>query len=574
MATNYGHVLDRKSLGAADAKHIIRRCEELKEDRKNWDLLWEEIAHFVLPTKGGFHQKKNKGDRLTDGIFDSTAPTALENLASGLHGALTAPSGRWFHVRYRDEELNNDDEAVEWLEDCTDRIYKAFEESNFNSEVNELYLDLCCFGTAAMLVERSHKRSDEADVDNQMNFRTVHLSEISISEDFDGFVDTVYRKLKLTARQAVQLWGDKWDLGDSIKNAMEQNKPDKVFEFIHAVYPRPDIPVVVDVSVPKNKRPWASVWVNVKDQKVVQDGGYFEFPWMVPRWSKLSGDVYGFSPALMARADIRTLNAAKQFEMRAWEKSIDPPTLSTYNGIIGDLRLDPGGLTYVRDVNGIRAFNNEAQWQVSQIKSAELVENIMKAFHNDKLRLHEGPNMTATEVRARMELMQQILGPVVGRLQSELLNPLIGRVFMLMHRSNKFLEAPMSVQQGGSNLDIEYVSPLARAQRLEEVFAIERWFGQLGGMAQVNPSVMDVVDFNKIGRLIAKRVGVPAEAMRSEEEVAREQQERQQQQQQMQQAMQQQQGLEQAGQAAQVASAIDETGPEQVGAVVQGLQAA
>ena len=93
-------------------------------------------------------------------------------------------------------------------------------------------------------------------------------------------------------------------------------------------------------------------------------------------------------------------------------------------------------------------------------------------------------------------------------------------------------------------------------------------------MAQVNPSVMDVVDFNKIGRLIAKRVGVPAEAMRSEEEVAREQQERQQQQQQMQQAMQQQQGLEQAGQAAQVASAIDETGPEQVGAVVQGLQAA
>jgi len=568
----YGHVLDRKSLGKADAKHIIKRCNDLKNQRENWDNLWEEVAHFVLPTKTGFLKARTKGDKRNEGIYDSTATTALENLASGLHGALTAPSGRWFHVRFRDEELNNNDEAVTWLEDCTDRIYKSLDESNFNSEVNELYLDLCCFGTAAMLVERSHKRSDDADTDNTINFRTVHLSEVTISEDFDGFVDTVYRKLKLTARQAVQLWGDKWDLGESIRTAMEQGKPDKEFEFIHAVYPRPDIPIVVEKMTPPQQRPFASVWVMVKDQKIIQDGGYYEFPWMVPRWSKLSGDVYGFSPALNARADIRTLNAAKQFEMRAWEKSIDPPTLSTYNGIIGDLRLDPGGLTYVRDVNGIKPFLSGSQWQVSQIKSGELIDNIMKAFHNDKLRLHEGPNMTATEVRARMELMQQILGPVVGRLQSEFLNPMISRIFLLMHRSNKFLPPPQSVIEYDSNLDIEYVSPLARAQRLEEVFAIERWFQQLGGMAQINPSVMDVVDFNKIGRLIAKRVGVPAEAMKSEEEIAREQKQRQQQQAAMQQQMMQQQGLEQAGQAADVAGAIDEVGPDQVGAVLQGLQ--
>ena len=180
--------------------------------------------------------------------------------------------------------------------------------------------------------------------------------------------------------------------------------------------------------------------------------------------------------------------------------------------------------------------------------------------------------MTATEVRARMELMQQILGPVVGRLQSELLNPLIGRVFMLMHRSNKFTPPPEIVMQYGPNLDIEYVSPLARAQRLEEVFAIERWYGQIAGMAQADPSIMDVVDFDKIGRLIAKRVGVPAEAMRSDEEVAQIQKQRQQQQQAMQQAMQQQQTMESAGQAAGVAGAINEAGTDQVDAVVQGLQ--
>jgi hypothetical protein len=366
------------------------------------------------------------------------------------------------------------------------------------------------------------------------------------------------------------LFGDKADLGDSIVQAMEKN-PEKEFTFIHGVYPRVDIPELTGLAPPK-QRPWASCWVQVKDQKLVEEGGYYEFPWVVPRWSKLSGDVYGFSPALNARADIRTLNAAKRYEMRAWEKAIDPPTLANYNGIIGDLRLDPGGLTYVRDINGIKPFISGAQWNVSQIKSDELIANILRAFHNDKLRLHEGPNMTATEVRARMELMQQILGPVVGRLQTELLNPLISRVFMMMYRANKFLPAPDVVLEYGSQLDVEYVSPLARAQRLEEVFAIERWFGQLAGMAQADPTVLDIVDFGSIGRLIAKRVGVPSEAIRSEEEVAELQQKRQAQEQAMQQAAAQQQALEQAGAAAEVSGAVDQAGVENVQAVVQGLQ--
>ena len=408
------------------------------------------------------------------------------------------------------------------------------------------------------------------DADSKLNFRTIHLSEVAVAENVDGKIDTVYRKLKFTARQATQMWPD-IDLGESITNALE-NKPDKEFEFIHAIYPRPDIPDTGELANPK-ERPWASCWVQVKDQKLIEESGYYENPWMVPRWSKLSGDVYGFSPAMMARADIRTLNAAKLFEMRAWEKSIDPPTLANYNGIIGDLRLDPGGLTYVRDINGIRPFDSGAQWQVSQIKAAELITNIRRAFFNDQLQLHEGPNMTATEVRARMELMQQILGPVVGRLQSELLNPLIQRVFMVMFRNGQLTEPPMVLQEGGSKLDVEYVSPLARAQRMEEVFAVERWFMQLMQLAQADPTVMDVVDFNSIGRMIAKRVGVPAEAMKSEEEIMQVQAQRAEAARAQEAMAKQAIGLEQAQQAANVAGAVDEVGPEQAQAVAAGLQA-
>jgi len=450
------------------------------------------------------------------------------------------------------------------LEDSINRIYKALEESNFNSEINEVYLDLCCFGTAAMLIE-------PATQDDKFNFRTIHLSEIAIAEDVDGRIDTVYRKLKFSARQATQLWPDV-DLGDAIKHAME-NKPDKEFEFVHAVYPRTGIPETGELTKPE-LRPWASCWVAVKDQRMIEEGGYYENPWMVPRWSKLSGDVYGFSPAMMARADIRTLNAAKLFEMRAWEKSIDPPTLANYNGIIGDLRLDPGGLTYVRDINGIRPFENGAQWQVSQIKSNEIVTNIRRAFFNDQLQLHEGPNMTATEVRARMELMQQILGPVVGRLQGELLNPLVQRIFMIMFRNGQFMDPPMELVEGGNKLDVEYVSPLARAQRMEEVFAVERWFTQLMQMGQADPTVMDVIDFRTVGRMLAKRLGVPADAMKSEEEMERMQMEREQAAQAEQAAMAQQLALEQGQQAAQVAGSVGEVGPENAEAVIQGLRAA
>lgn len=547
-----------------DPLAIIKRCKQLKDKRQNWDNLWDEVAHFVLPTKADFISRREGGAKRDQELYDSTAITSNQTLASGLHGALTAPSGRWFHIRFRDDQLNKDDAAIEWVEDSVDRIYKAIEESNFNSEVNELYLDLCCFGTAAMLVETG--KTDNQDV---LNFRTVHLSEVAISENVDGQVDTIYRSLKFTARQAKQLFPTE-DLGESIERAL-QDKPDKEFDFIHAVYPREGVEPV-ELAAGKD-RPWASCWVQVKDKKLIREDGYYENPWLVPRWSKLSGDVYGFSPAMMARADIRTLNAAKLFEMRAWEKSIDPPTLASYNGIIGDLRLDPGGLTYVRDINGIKPMQNGAQWQVSQIKSSELITNIRRAFFNDQLQLHEGPNMTATEVRARMELMQQILGPVVGRLQSEFLNPLIQRVFMVMFRAGLFAEPPASLMQAsGSKLDVEYVSPLARAQKMEEVFAVERWFGQLGGMAQVDPTVLDVVDFSKMGRMLAKRLGVPAEVMKSEEEMQKMMMQRQQEQAQQQQMMQRQVALDQTGQAAQVAGAIDEVGQESVGGVVQGLQ--
>ena len=169
--------------------------------------------------------------------------------------------------------------------------------------------------------------------------------------------------------------------------------------------------------------------------------------------------------------------------------------------------------------------------------------------------------------------MQQILGPVIGRIQAEFLNPLLQRIFMIMHRYERFREPPAELMESEANLDIEYVSPLARAQRMEEVFAIDRWFQQLGMMAQMSPEVMDVVDFENVGRLLAKRMGVPAEAMRGEEEMEKMKIERQQAQAQAEQMAMQQAGLEQAQQGADIAKTADGVDPEQMAAVAQGMAA-
>ena len=98
-----------------EPEQIIRRCKELKSGRENWENIWDEVGHFVLPTKADFLTERTRGDKRDEDIYDSTAISSNQTLASGLHGALTAPSGRWFSIRYRDDQLNDDDAAIEWL---------------------------------------------------------------------------------------------------------------------------------------------------------------------------------------------------------------------------------------------------------------------------------------------------------------------------------------------------------------------------------------------------------------------------------------------------------------------------
>ena len=491
--------------------YIRKRLDKLEADRGTWESHWQEILDYVMPRKAEITFLRSRGEKRTEVLFDSTAITANNLLAASLQGTLTSPSLPWFSLKLRDDDANKVRDVQIWLEDTARRMYAVFNESNFNTEVHEMYLDLCSVGTSAIFVEEAN----EGFLKGGLHFNTLHIAEYFIQENSTGRVDTLYRKYKMTARQAVQEFGED-NVGTKIKEAVKA-KPDTQFNFIHAVEPTPDYERSVGMKS-KTKLPFHSCHVCFEDKMVVRTGGYNEFPYLVPRWSKATGEIFGRSPSYNALPDIKTLNKAVEIGLKAWAKAIDPPLLVTDDGVIGRVRMTPGGITVVRSDTAIKPLQIGSNWQITDLKENQLRTAIRQAYYSDQLQLQEGPQMTATEVQVRYELMQRLLGPTLGRFQTEFLNPLIERVFGIMLRSDALTPRPSEME--GMNMDIEYVGPLARSQRMEEAIAVERLYQLAMQVVQVDPTVMDVINHEQAIRMRATLLGVPKTVLRGEDEVA------------------------------------------------------
>ena len=493
----------------ANYEYIKKRLDRLGQERGTWEVNWQEILDYVMPRKADVVTLRTRGEKRTEVLFDSTAITANNLLAASLQGTLTSPSLPWFSIKLRDEELNEDRDVQLWLEDTARRMYDTFNVTNFNTEVHEMYLDLCSIGTAALFVEEGSKGFDT----DGIHFNCLHIAEYYIQESIDGKVDTLYRKYKLTARQAVQEFGFD-NVGEKIQTASKE-RPDHKFNFIHAVEPTADYERSTGKSATKLK--FHSCHVCEEDKMVVRTGGYNEFPYLVPRWSKATGEIFGRSPSFNALPDIKTLNKAVEIGLKAWAKAIDPPLLVQDDGVIGRVRMTPAGITVIRNDGAVKPLQIGTNWQITDLKENQLRTAIRQAYYSDQLQLQEGPQMTATEVQVRYELMQRLLGPTLGRFQSEFLNPLIERVFGIMYRAGALLKEPDIIQ--GTKIDVEYLGPLARSQRMEESVAIERLYSLAMNIAQIDPAIMDNIDHDEAVRLRGKLLGVPKTVLRGKDDV-------------------------------------------------------
>jgi hypothetical protein len=507
---------------------LDRRYRTLQSQRSNWEKHWQELADYMLPRKADIVKKRTQGDKRTDLIYDGTAIHAVELLASSLHGMLTSPSTPWFSMRYRDAALQRDDAANEWLELCMDQMYQHFNRSNFQQEIHELYYDLVVFGTAAFYVD------SEGD---GLRFASRHIAEICISEDPSGRVDTVYRKFKLSARAIAMQFGE--DKMPPVVEKDVKNDPYKEHEVIHAVFPRGEAkgPLAKD-------KPVASVYYLADGLGLLSEGGFDEFPFMVPRFVKDSVSNYGRSPAMTALPDVKMLNKMSETTIKAAQKQIDPPLMAPDDGfVLTRDRLEPLNI----GANNPLGLNMEEQRRNA----------IRQAFYVDQLLLGQNQTMTATEVLQRNEEKMRLLGPVLGRLQAELLQPLISRSFALLLRAGLLPAPPEELQ--GQDIDIEYVSPLAKAQKLTDLQSMLRGFEIMLQVSQVAP-VMDYLDDDKLVQYLVEVTGMPARVIKSQDEVNRMRRQQAEQQAQAQQQAEQQQLVQTASEAVPVIEAASEAG--------------
>src|SRR4029450_9444592 len=374
---------------APDAERIVKRAQALENKRKNVDSLQQELADYIIPRKAVITEQRAEGEELTERLWRSTAIRANELLAARMQGAMTSPAVRWFSLKLRNEQINELYAVRTWLQQVEDRLYLALRQSNFNQEMGEVYLDLGAFGIGAMLIEENPK---EVPGFNGFLFVGLAPGTYSIAESATGSVNTLYRYVKLTVGQCAEKFGEE-ALPESWREQLTLN-PDAEKDLIHAIYPR------LRLVNPKRKdnrhMPWASVWVARAEKHILDEAGYQEFPAIVPRWGKTTGEVYGRGPGHTALPDIRTLNRVIELGLQAASKAIDPPGLVDSDAVFAELDLRPGSQNTVTG-DPSKAWvplESGAKFDVAQIQTKDLENEIRNTFYGDQLQLESQREMT------------------------------------------------------------------------------------------------------------------------------------------------------------------------------------
>lgn len=469
-----------------DANRIVMRWERMESDAINWRTHWQDCYENIVPRKEDVIATRMPGDRRDEQLYDSTAVRANEKLASALHGMLTNPETKFFEITFNDPRLMEQEDIKNWCQDVGDRMFRVLNNTNFQTEIYEIYIDLGAIGTACLFMGENEE--------NVVHFSARAMKEIRCDENALGLIDVVYRLYRASPTQIIQEFGEDNVPGDVMRSA-ERASSDKM-EIIHAVEP------VDEVSKlnPANHK-YKSTYVLRNNRFVLSKGkGFAEMPYAVPRWSKTTGEIYGRGPGIAMLPDIMMVNAMMLTVIQGAQKTVDPPLMVEDDGVIGQVRLQPGGLTIVRpgEQDKIKPLITDARIDFGEKMVENVRARINEGFHVDQLQLKDNDRMTAEEVKQRTEEMLRLMGPVLGRQHYELLKPMITRLFMIMYRKGLLPKAPVSVQ--GKSFDVRYTSLIARAQRVSEGQNIARALALVQPMIQIKPQIADVFDEEKIAR--------------------------------------------------------------------------
>lgn len=472
---------------------IVQKYEKMKSDRVNWDEYWEELAEYFIPNKDDVYGFRMEGERKHNKLYDSTSIHSLEMLSSSLHGMLTNPASVWMGLSSGNSAVDQIPEVSKYLQQCTRIVIDVLNQSNFQEEIHETYLDLGGIGTTVLDMEE--------DDDTHIRFKSNPIYGSYICENSKGIVDTLARCYKMTLRQIKQKYGE-----DIFKKHLDlQSAFDKDCE------QKEEIIFLVETD-PDNKGKWKRTDVLRKHFFVLKESTYHSWPFAVPRWTKLNSEVYGRCPAMKCLPDVKMLNAMMKATIRGLQKSIDPPLMVPDNGFLLPIKTSPNSTNFYRTgmKDRIEIFPTASRPDIGENFMEQVRSRVREAFFYDQMQLINQRDMTATEVMQRTDERLRFLGPILGRLNNELLKPIIDRVFDICSRRGLFPKPPIELKDF-PDLKIIYTSQIAKAQRTAESNTLQKVIQASLPVLQSQPDAMDNFNADSVVRKFAVDFGLPNE---------------------------------------------------------------
>jgi len=492
------------------AKKAVKRHESRMGRRGLWDQHWDDVARVFNPRRQGFVTETVEGDRRTEDIYDSTPMQAARSLANQT-GYFLRPEGQtYFSIVADSEVLNDDEEAKLWLSAAEDELNDALENprARFRQATGEADLDLVTLGTGVLFVGEGARN-------NSLLFQSVHLKDGVVSWDDEGNPNGFSRIKRMTIGNAVQRFGID-AFSDEVKEKHRRGNIDDKIRILHAVERRED---GRENAVFAKNLPWSDVWIEYDARRTLQEGGYHEFPFVIPRWDTSSGEEYGRSPAMIALPDGNTLQAMGETMLVAGQRVADPPLFVPNDGSFTEAFTFPGGITSYDVETAVQvrgnpyfALDTGANLPITREMQMDVRDLVWQAFFRNVLNLPvDGPEMTATEIRQRREEFIRQVGPVFGRLESDYTAPIIERSFNIMLRANALPPIPEALQ--GQNVRFVYESPVKWIRQQIEAAAAQLWVREQIEIAGATgkPEILDIVNFDGYARTTAEIAGIPTE---------------------------------------------------------------
>lgn len=490
----------------------VKQKDSLSSNRGSFDSHWQIIGELMYPEHANFSYTPSAGEDRMSKIYDSAPIHANQLLASGLFSLLTSSASPWFHILPVNFQLANVREVSIYLDDISKIMYHEINNpsAGFSTTVHEGYLEYGAFGNLTIFV-------DESLSEGSLRFVSLPLYECYYIENKAETVDTLYRNYTRTAGYLMSKFGVD-ALSDKTQELIANNKLDTKVECLHVILPRE---IANHLSPKSVDLPFASIYIECKTKHLIQESGFHELPFMATRFRKSSHEVYGRGPGSTALPDVKMLMRVAQVTIRAAQKTADPPIILPDSGFLRPLRTTPGGLNYYmrgrlntkKDIDVLPTGNPGMGIEYSEL----LHKKIREVFFVDQLQLHTGPQMTATEVMQRTEEKLRLMGPLLGRIQTELLGPLINRVYGLLRRAGKLPELPAILEN--KPLKIAYTSPIARAQEQVEANGLMRALGILEPIMKYSPEMPDIFNTDEMGRGVFEMFSVSQRFLRSQKDV-------------------------------------------------------